>query len=90
VPRWPRPSASTAQGLAAPAAQRGHRPVYFASAWTRACPVYDRYALPAGTRLRGPAIVEERESTTVVPPGTRLEVDDDLNLVLARDGRGRR
>jgi N-methylhydantoinase A/oxoprolinase/acetone carboxylase beta subunit len=41
------------------------------------------------TRLRGPAIVEERESTTVVPPGMRLEVDADLNLVLTRDGRAR-
>jgi 5-oxoprolinase (ATP-hydrolysing)/N-methylhydantoinase A len=52
--------------------------------------VYDRYALAAGTRLHGPAIVEERESTTVVPPATRLDVDDDLNLVLTLEGRARR
>jgi N-methylhydantoinase A/oxoprolinase/acetone carboxylase beta subunit len=82
VPRWPRPAATTA-------ARRGHRPVYLDSAWVRACPVYDRYALPAGTRLRGPAIVEERESTTVVPREMRLEVDADLNLVLTRAGRAR-
>ncbi len=32
-------------------------------------PVYDRYALGPGVRLAGPAIVEERESTTVIGPG---------------------
>ena len=63
--------------------------MYFGGAWARECPVYDRYALAAGTRLRGPAIVEERESTTVVPPGTQLVVDDDLNLVLTRASAAR-
>jgi N-methylhydantoinase A/oxoprolinase/acetone carboxylase beta subunit len=81
VPRWPRPAA--ARSL------RGHRPVHFGTAWTRACPVHDRYALAPGTRLAGPAIVEERESTTVVPPGARLLVDGHLNLVLTL-GRRRR
>jgi 5-oxoprolinase (ATP-hydrolysing)/N-methylhydantoinase A len=42
--------------------------------------VYDRYALAPGEVLAGPAIVEERESTTVVPPGDRLEVDARGNL----------
>ena len=32
-------------------------------------PVYDRYALTTGTNLTGPAIIEEREATTVIPPG---------------------
>jgi N-methylhydantoinase A len=44
--------------------------------------VYDRYALPAGTVLRGPAIVEERESTLVVPvPGT-ITVLNDLSVLV--------
>src|SRR5262249_46541748 len=43
---------------------------------------YDRDALRPGDRLEGPAIVEERESTTVVPPGDALEVDAELNLRL--------
>jgi N-methylhydantoinase A len=46
------------------------------------CPVYDRYALAAGTTLSGPAIVEERESTTVLPPGTRAIVDEYANLIV--------
>ena len=45
------------------------------------CPVYDRYALAAGTKLTGPAIVEERESTTVLPPGVTATVDECANLV---------
>jgi 5-oxoprolinase (ATP-hydrolysing)/N-methylhydantoinase A len=45
--------------------------------------VYDRYALEPGDRIEGPAIVEEREATTVVPPGDRLTVDAHLNLRIA-------
>ena len=46
-------------------------------------PVYDRYRLPPGAQLAGPAIVEEREATTVVGPGDVLEVDGHHNLVMA-------
>ncbi len=45
-----------------------------AEGWT-ATPVYDRERLGAGQELQGPAIVEERESTTVLPPGVRARVD---------------
>ena len=44
-------------------------------------PVYDRYELAAGTILTGPAIVEERESTTVLPPGVTATVDEYANLI---------
>ncbi len=74
LPRWPTTSGASAL--------RGRRPVHFAGRWVRACPVYDRYALRPGTRIPGPAVVEERESTTIVPPGARLSVDADLNLVV--------
>jgi N-methylhydantoinase A len=46
------------------------------------CPVYDRYALPSGTTLTGPAIVEERESTTVLPPGVQATVDEYSSLLV--------
>jgi hypothetical protein len=38
--------------------------------------------MPCGpaTGIGGPAILEEREATTVIPPGDRLAVDDGLNL----------
>ena len=45
-------------------------------------PVYDRYALKPGERLAGPAVIEERESTTVVDPGADVVVDPHGNLVV--------
>ena len=39
-----------------------------------ACPVYRRDALPAGCTLTGPSIVEELDSTTLVPAGHTLSV----------------
>jgi N-methylhydantoinase A len=45
------------------------------------CPVYDRYALPAGTTIEGPALIQENEATTVLGTGERLEVDSFGNLV---------
>ncbi len=44
--------------------------------------VYDRYRLEPGARLDGPAIVEERESTTVVPDGAVVAVDAYRNLII--------
>jgi N-methylhydantoinase A/oxoprolinase/acetone carboxylase beta subunit len=38
-------------------------------------PVYDRKALGPGSTVNGPAIIEERESTTVIDRGDRLRVD---------------
>ena len=44
-------------------------------------PVYDRYALVPGMAFSGPAIIEERESTTVIGPGARIRVDASRTLV---------
>ena len=41
-------------------------------------PVYDRDELKAGARVEGPAIVQQLDSTTVVPPGVVAEVDEHL------------
>jgi N-methylhydantoinase A/oxoprolinase/acetone carboxylase beta subunit len=50
--------------------------------WTD-CPVYDRYALAPGAQLTGPVIVEERESTSVLPPGATAAVDEYANLLVS-------
>ncbi|BBK30507.1 N-methylhydantoinase A [Stella humosa] len=66
----------------AKAAFKGTRRVYFGEAGGYAdVPVYDRYKLAPGTRIAGPAIVEERESTCVIGPGDQAEVDRHYNLV---------
>jgi N-methylhydantoinase A len=41
-------------------------------------PIYDRTELPAGARVEGPAIIEQLDSTVVVPPGVVAEVDEHL------------
>jgi N-methylhydantoinase A/oxoprolinase/acetone carboxylase beta subunit len=50
-------------------------------------PVYIRSTLDPGTTLRGPLLIEEDESTTVIPPGTSLVVDEHLNLLIRFDAR---
>jgi N-methylhydantoinase A len=64
-------------------ARKPSRPVYFPE--TRGyveCAIYDRARLPIGATIAGPAIVEEPESTTVLPPGTAAEVDRWTNLLV--------
>ncbi len=43
---------------------------------------YDRAALQAGNRLEGPAIVNQYDSTTVIPPGLAAQVDRFGNVVI--------
>jgi len=45
--------------------------------------VFDRAELAPGRELEGPAIVEERESTTVLPPGVKAVVDAYGSLIVA-------
>ena len=47
--------------------------------------IYDRYRLQANNRFTGPAIVEEIDSTTLVPPGCTVTVDDYGNLLIDVD-----
>ena len=64
-------------------ALKGNRPAYFHdTAKPVETPVFDRYRLGPGAALPGPAIVEERESTALVPPGARATVDANHNLVI--------
>jgi len=43
-------------------------------------PVYERSDLPAGVTFEGPAVIDQLDSTTVVPPGVKAEVDEWLNI----------
>jgi N-methylhydantoinase A/oxoprolinase/acetone carboxylase beta subunit len=73
-------------GAGAGGGPKGRRRAWFpeTGGWTE-CAVYDRYALAPGARLEGPAIVEERESTSVLPPGTSAAVDEYANLLVTLD-----
>ena len=65
--------------LAAPAAAAAGAPP---EPPPRAGAGYRRDRLPAGTELRGPAVIEELDSTTFVPDGVHLAVDRRGNLIL--------
>ncbi|MGI9658521.1 MAG: hydantoinase/oxoprolinase family protein, partial [Gaiellaceae bacterium] len=58
---------------------KGTRELYLEGAF-RPCPTYDRAELSAGSALTGPAVVEERGSTTYVPPGFELTAPGDGTL----------
>jgi N-methylhydantoinase A len=75
-------TARGSQGGEGTNARRGERSVLFEGHGWQTCPVYDRYALRTGATFSGPALIEERESTCVVGPGTQVNVDEMKNLVI--------
>jgi len=75
-----RPSARANGTLAG--ARLGERRVYFGA--FVATSIYDRARLPLGARIAGPAIVEQLDTTTVIPPGVTALVDDGGSLRLRR------
>ncbi len=46
---------------------------------------YDRAALKAGNRIEGPAIVNQYDSTTVIPPGLTARIDRFGNIVIGTE-----
>jgi 5-oxoprolinase (ATP-hydrolysing)/N-methylhydantoinase A len=67
-------------GAGAP--RKGVRDAWFGDGFVKTA-VYDRYALTPGTMLPGPAIIEEREATTIVAPGDSVTVDATGTLRIA-------
>ena len=45
-------------------------------------PVYDRDKLLAGSVVNGPAVIEQLDSTILVPPGLKAEVDTSLTITI--------
>jgi N-methylhydantoinase A len=48
-----------------------------------ATPVFERSTLSSGSSVYGPAILTQADTTVVLPPGWRLLVDDNANLVMS-------
>ena len=62
-------------------AHKGRRKVHFDRAEGMVdCDLYDRAKLRFGNRLQGPAIIEQMDTTIVVPPGAGVAVDRIGNL----------
>ena len=74
------PETSTAQAAPEPV---GVRSVRLATpAWE--VPVFERDALNPGMVLNGPCIIEQYDSTILVTPGYRLEIDGQRNVIGTR------
>ena len=81
----PLPDPGPARAIRAP----GTRPVFDpASGAMAAAGVVPRAALEPGDVLAGPAAIEERETTTLVPSGFAARRLPDGSLLLTRDGGG--
>src|SRR5207249_4917488 len=48
-------------------------------------PLFERSELGAGTKLDGPVVIDQLDSTTLVPPGWRAEVDEWLNIRMHKE-----
>ncbi len=81
--RPPVPAERVTSARARPAdAIRDRRPVWFAETGFVETPVYDRTLLPVAGDFSGPAIVEQMDATTVVPPGAEAGTDAFGNLII--------
>jgi N-methylhydantoinase A len=85
VPRYePVAGADAAPHPPPEVAAKGMREAYFDGETPTPAAILERDALDVGSRVEGPAIVEQFDATTVVPPGWRATVDADANLILER------
>jgi len=82
----PRPAVrpTPRSGRALADARVGERPAWFAPDGFVATAIYDRARLPAGARVEGPAIVEQADTTTVIPPGYVALAEESGNLRIRR------
>lgn len=64
-------------------AAEGVRPIYFDGQWWDAR-VRARDGLRATSPVDGPMVIEDRETTILVPPGWSASTDPDLNVILTR------
>jgi len=83
----PKPSLASADPVPAdPPAPKEVRMVFFESpdgAGSQVqTPVYDRSELHPGTHAHGPAVIDQIDSTTLVPPNTRWEIDRNWNILI--------
>jgi N-methylhydantoinase A len=83
VPK-PQVTESPLHGEDSRGAIKAHRKAYF-DGWCD-CPIYDREKLLSGHQVRGPAIIEQMDSTTVVHPGQTANVDRFGNIIIEIPG----
>ena len=66
------------------AAPRATRRVHFGAEWHDTA-IYDRLSLPVGTRIAGPAILEQPDTTVLIEPGLAGRVDEFGNTIIVEE-----
>jgi N-methylhydantoinase A len=85
VPKYEaRPEAAPAAPRPLTAAAKGRRIVHLDGQRSAEAMLYERDRLDVGSTIAGPAIVEQFDATTVIPPGWSARVDGYRNLILER------
>ena len=67
------------------AAARESRAVWFDGAW-HATAIYARLDLPVGCIIRGPAVLEQPDATTLIDPDLLARVDEFGNVIVEKAG----
>jgi len=74
-------TAASSETRSAKPVMRGKRSIYLPLRKKfQPVPVYDRYSLKPGTKIAGPLILEERESTLVVPVAAGVKILPDFTV----------
>jgi len=60
---------------------KGHRDVYFEGGY-HVSSIHERRRLNPGQQIDGPAVIEQVDSTTILSPGDRAQVDPYGNLII--------
>jgi N-methylhydantoinase A len=63
-------------------ARKPSRKVWFKDIGFVPTDIYERQLIPVGATFEGPAVVEQPDTTTVLPPRTQCRVDDYGNLII--------
>lgn len=83
VGRTPKPRLARLPAADGPAVPRATVTAFF-DGWATPTALYDRAALQAGHGFAGPAVIDQDDTTTVVPPGFQVAVDGLGNLLITR------
>jgi N-methylhydantoinase A len=79
----PKPLLETVQATTTDAGPVGKREVYFLEAEGFVLsPIYDRHELLPGNRFHGPAVVDQFDTTILVPPAASVTIDPMQNMII--------
>jgi N-methylhydantoinase A len=83
MPRFPLRRRPLGVEIPGAEALSGHRRVFFREfGWVEKTPIFDRSRLISGNQIKGPAVIEQEDSTVVVCHGQAACVDDLDNIIV--------